>query len=80
MFEAEERRDTLVIVGFVALIVLLVVGIVAALALNYYDHNIRPLAPVGATEVGPTMVRDRTGSRSRSAASAAGTRTPRPCS
>jgi parvulin-like peptidyl-prolyl isomerase len=60
MFEAEERRDTLVIVGFVALIVLLVVGIVAALALNYYDQNIRPLAHVGATEVGPTMVRDRT--------------------
>ena len=34
MFEAEERRDTLVIVGFVTLIVLLVFGIVAALALD----------------------------------------------
>ena len=60
MFEAEERRDTLVIVGFITLIVLLVFGIVAALALNYYDQNIRPLARVGSTEVGPTMVRDRT--------------------
>jgi parvulin-like peptidyl-prolyl isomerase len=60
MFEAEERRDTLVIVGFVTLIVLLVFGIVAALALDYYDQNIRPLAQVGSTAIGPTMVRDRT--------------------
>ena len=58
-FESEERRDTLVVVGFVTLIVLLIFGIVAAVALNYYDQNIRPLANVGGTEISPSMVRDR---------------------
>lgn len=60
MFEADERRDTLVVLGFITLIVLLIFGIVAALGLNYYDQNIRPLAKVGSTEIGPPMVRDRT--------------------
>ncbi len=58
-FETEERRDTLVIVGFVSLIVLLIVGVVAAFALSYYDQNIRPLAQVGGKDISPGLLRDR---------------------
>ena len=58
-FETEERRDTLVIVGFVTLIVLLIVGVVAAFALSYYDQNIRPLAQVGGKDISPGLLRDR---------------------
>jgi parvulin-like peptidyl-prolyl isomerase len=59
LFETEERRDTLVIVGFVALIILLIFAVVAAIGLNYYDQNIRPLANVGSTQVSPDMLRNR---------------------
>src|SRR6185503_12246233 len=49
----------LVNVGFLVLIVLLGVGLVLAIALSYYDSNLRPLAHVGGVEISPAMVRDR---------------------
>jgi parvulin-like peptidyl-prolyl isomerase len=60
MFENEERRQSLLIFLFIGLIVLLVVGLVAAFALDYYDQNLRPVANVGGTDIGPGLVRSRT--------------------
>jgi parvulin-like peptidyl-prolyl isomerase len=60
LFPADDRRDSLVIVGFIGLIALLVVGLPLAIGLAYYDQNLRPLAHVGSQEISPAMVRDRT--------------------
>lgn len=59
MFEADDRRDLLVNLGFVALIVVLALGLVFAIGLSYYDSNLRPLARVGGYEISPALVRDR---------------------
>jgi parvulin-like peptidyl-prolyl isomerase len=60
LFPGDDRRDTLVILGFVGLIALLGVGLLLAFGLAYYDQNLRPLARVGGTEISPAHVRDRT--------------------
>jgi parvulin-like peptidyl-prolyl isomerase len=60
LFPADERRDALVVVGFIGAIALLAVGLVLAIGLAYYDQNLRPLAHVGSQEISPAMVRDRT--------------------
>jgi parvulin-like peptidyl-prolyl isomerase len=60
LFPADDRRDALVVIGFIGLIALLAVGLVLAIGLAYYDQNLRPLAHVGTQEISPAMVRDRT--------------------
>lgn len=61
LFEADDRRDALVNLGFVALIAVLGIGLLVAFGLAYYDQNLRPLARIGDREVSPGMVRDRAG-------------------
>lgn len=59
LFPGDDRRDTLVILGFVGLIALLGVGLLLAFGLAYYDQNLRPLARVGGNEISPAHIRDR---------------------
>ncbi len=55
----EDRQQFVVTAAFALLIALLVVMLVAAVALAYYNENIRAVARVGEVEIAPGMVRDR---------------------
>ena len=58
LVETEERQQAVVTALFVAAIGLVLLILVGAVALAWYNDNVRPLARVGATEVGPLAVRD----------------------
>ncbi len=58
-FHGQDRQEFLITAAFVTIMALLAVGLVAAVALSYYDHNIRPVARVGAFEIPPQLTRDR---------------------
>ena len=55
----EDRQQFLVTALFAAAIALVVVILVAAVGLWYYDQNLRPLATVGGVELRPDLPRDR---------------------
>ncbi|HVM30071.1 MAG TPA: peptidylprolyl isomerase [Candidatus Limnocylindrales bacterium] len=55
----EDRRSALIVGGFAAVIGLLVLLLLGAWALNFYQTNIRAVANVGGFEVSPGLVRDR---------------------
>lgn len=55
----EERQQFLVTVVFVGLIVLLILLLLGAIGLAWYNDNLRPVAKVGSVEILPATVRDR---------------------
>jgi parvulin-like peptidyl-prolyl isomerase len=55
----EERQQALVTVLFIGTIVVVVLALVGAVALAWYDANLRPLANVGSVQIGPQLMRDR---------------------
>src|SRR5574338_1644984 len=59
LFEGEERQQATVTVLFIGAIVLVVLALVGAVALAWYNDNLRPLAKVGSVEIGPQLMRDR---------------------
>lgn len=61
LVETEERQQAVVTALFVAAIGLVLLILVGAVALAWYNDNVRPLARVGATEVGPQSLRDYVG-------------------
>jgi parvulin-like peptidyl-prolyl isomerase len=58
-FEGEDRQQFLISAMFATLIVLLVVILVGAVAINWYQQNLRPLARVGSVEILPSLARER---------------------
>lgn len=58
LVETEERQQALVTALFVAAIGVVLLILVGAVALAWYNENVRPLARVGAAEVGPQGLRD----------------------
>ncbi len=56
---SEDRQQFIVTALFVGLIALLVLFLLAAVGLAYYNENVRSLARVGDVEIGPQMVRER---------------------
>ena len=59
LVETEERQNFLVSALFVTAIVVTLLILVGAIALAWYNDNLRPLARVGSVEVGPQLLRDR---------------------
>lgn len=59
LIEGEERQQFVVSALFVTAIVAVVLILVGAVALTWYNDNLRPLARVGAVEIGPQLMRDR---------------------
>jgi parvulin-like peptidyl-prolyl isomerase len=57
--QGEDRQRIVVTAIFAAIIAVLVIFLVGAVALAYYEANIRPVARVGAVEIGPGLVRER---------------------
>ena len=55
----EERQQFLVTVVFAGLIVLLILLLLGAIGLAWYNDNLRPVAKVGPVEILPATVRDR---------------------
>jgi hypothetical protein len=58
-FEGEERQQATVTVLFALVIGAVVLILIGAVALNWYNENLRPLARVAQTEVGPQLLRNR---------------------
>lgn len=56
---SEDRQQFLVTALFAAVIGLVVLILLAAVGIWYYNENLRPLARVGAVEMRPDIVRDR---------------------
>ncbi|HUR17248.1 MAG TPA: peptidylprolyl isomerase, partial [Candidatus Limnocylindrales bacterium] len=59
LFDDEDRQQAVVSAAFILAIVAVVALLLAAIGIAYYNDNIRPLARVGSTEVGPQLLRDR---------------------
>jgi parvulin-like peptidyl-prolyl isomerase len=57
--EGEERQQAAVTALFIGLIGLVVLILIGAIALAWYNDNLRPLARVGSVEVGPQLFRNR---------------------
>jgi parvulin-like peptidyl-prolyl isomerase len=60
-FEGEERQQTVVTTLFIAAIAATVLILIGAIALAWYNDNLRPLARVGSVEVGPQQLRELVG-------------------
>jgi parvulin-like peptidyl-prolyl isomerase len=60
LFEGEERQQLAVTVFFIAVIVAVILILLGAIGVGWYNDNIRPVARVGQTEIGPQLLRDRT--------------------
>ena len=58
MVEGEERQSAVLTCAFIATIVAVVVILVGAIAVSWYNDNLRPLARVGTVEVRPQQLRD----------------------
>ncbi len=58
-FEGEDRQQATVTVLFALVIGAVVLILLGAIALNWYNENLRPLARVAQTEVGPQLLRNR---------------------
>jgi parvulin-like peptidyl-prolyl isomerase len=59
MFDDEDRQQAAVTGIFVLVIAAVLLLLVAAVGIAWYNDNIRPLARVGSTEIGPQLLRDR---------------------
>lgn len=59
LFEDEDRQQATVTVLFIGAIVLVVLALIGAVGLAWYNDNLRPLAKVGSVEIGPQLMRDR---------------------
>ncbi len=59
LFEGEERQQATVTMLFIGAIVLVVLALIGAVALAWYNDNLRPLGRVGTAEIGPQLMRDR---------------------
>lgn len=59
LVEGEERQQFLVNALFVTAIAAVVLILVGAVGLAWYNENLRPLARVGSVEIGPQLLRDR---------------------
>lgn len=59
LFEGEERQQATVTMLFIGAIVLVVLALIGAVALAWYNDNLRPLARVGTAEIQPQLMRDR---------------------
>jgi len=59
LFDDEDRQQAVVSAAFIVAIIAIVVLLLAAIGIAYYNDNLRPLARVGSTEVGPQLLRDR---------------------
>ncbi len=58
MVEGEERQSAVLTWAFIATIVTVVVILIGAIAVSWYNDNLRPLARVGSVEVRPQQLRD----------------------
>jgi len=58
-FDSEERQQAAVTALFALAIGAIVLILLGAVGLAYYNENIRPLARVGSVEVGPQQLKDR---------------------
>jgi parvulin-like peptidyl-prolyl isomerase len=58
-FEGEDRQQAVVTVIFAIAIAAVVLILVGAMGLAYYNDHLRPLAKVGPVDVGPQLLRDR---------------------
>ena len=58
LVEGEERQNLLVTWGFIAAIAAVLLILVGAIGLSWYNDNLRALARVGGAEVGPQLLRD----------------------
>jgi len=59
LVEGEERQAVVVTALFIGAIVLVVLALVGAIGLAWYNDNLRPLARVGSAEIVPQLLRDR---------------------
>jgi parvulin-like peptidyl-prolyl isomerase len=59
LFEGEERQQATVTALFIGAIVIVVLALIGAVALAWYNDNLRPLARVGTFEIPPQLLRDR---------------------
>ncbi len=59
MFDSEERQQAAVTALFALAIAAVVLILLGAIGLAWYNENIRPLARVGSAEVGPQQLKDR---------------------
>jgi len=60
-FEGEDRQQAAVTVLFGVVILVVVLIMIGAVALSWYNDNLRPLARVGSVEIGPQLYRDYAG-------------------
>lgn len=58
-WENEERQQFWVTIGFIGLIVLALLVLAGAVAVNYYNEHLRPVARVGGTEISQDRWRQR---------------------
>ena len=58
LVETEDRQQTFVTGLFIGAIVIVVLILIGAVALAWYNDNLRPLGRVGSVEIGPQMLRD----------------------
>ncbi len=58
LFEDEARQQLTVTVFFILAIVVVLLILVGAFALSWYNDNLRPLAQVGSVEVGPQLLKE----------------------
>ncbi len=59
LFEGEERQQLVVTALFIAAIAAVLLILIGAIGLAWYNDNLRPLARVGSVEIGPQLLRDR---------------------
>jgi len=61
LVETEDGEQTLVTILFILIIAAVILILIGAIALGWYNDNLRPLGNVGGTEIGPQVLRDRIG-------------------
>ncbi len=54
----EEGQQTAVTLMFIGTIVIVALILLGAIAINWYNDNLRPLGKVGSTEIAPQLLRD----------------------
>jgi parvulin-like peptidyl-prolyl isomerase len=59
LFEGDERQQFIVTAFFIVLIVAVVLILIGAIGVAWYNDNLRPLAKVGSAEVPPQLLRER---------------------
>lgn len=59
LVETEEKQQAVVTALFIAAIVAVVLILIAAVSIGWYNDNLRPLGKVGSVEIGPQLIKDR---------------------